>query len=89
MLGTTCRRIRRQVVPDSLAASMNVCSRNASVALRAIRPKAGMLKKDSAQMTCISLGPRPSAMASARTSAGNAISTSSTRMMTVSTAPPQ
>jgi len=68
---------------------MKVCPRSASVALRAIRPKAGMLKKDSAQMTCISLGPSPSAMASARTSAGNAISTSSTRMMTVSTAPPQ
>ena len=61
----------------------------ARVLLRAIRPKAGMLKMARAQITCSSLGPRPSAMASASTSAGNAISTSSTRMMLVSVIPRQ
>jgi hypothetical protein len=76
-------------VPDSRAASMKVCSRMARVPLRATRPKAGMLKMASAQMTCSSLGPRPSAMASASTSAGNAISTSSVREMVVSTGPRQ
>ncbi len=65
--------MRHPLVPDSRAASMKVCPRRAMVPPRAIRPKAGTLKKDSAQITCSSLGPRPSAMTSARTSAGKAI----------------
>ena len=90
MFGATCRsRIRHAGVPHSRAAAMNVCSRSRSVAARAIRANAGTLKNASAKIVLVLLGPRLCAIARVSTSDGNAISTSSTRMMTVSTLPPQ
>ncbi len=68
---------------------MNVCSRTRNVAAREIRANAGMLKKHSAQIVCTSLGPRPCAIATARTNAGNAITTSRSRMIVASRHPPR
>ena len=59
------------------------------MAPRAIRPNAGMLNTDSAQITCVSLGPSPSAITSASTRAGKAIRMSSTREITASAQPPK
>jgi cobalt-precorrin 5A hydrolase len=72
-----------------LGCDMNVCSRSCSVAAREIRAKAATEKNASAKIVLILLGPRLCAMASASTSDGNAISTSSRRMMIGSSLPPQ
>src|SRR5215471_9160104 len=90
MLGAMWRSSMRHVrVPHSLAAVMNVSSRSRSVAARALRAKMGTAKKQRARMVWPWPGPRLSAIASASTSAGNAISTSSPRMATASTIPPR
>ena len=68
---------------------MNVCSRSCSVAAREIRANAATEKNASAKIVLILLGPRLCAIASASTSDGNAMSTSSRRMMIGSRRPPQ
>ncbi len=90
MFGAMCRAMIRQPrVPARLAATMNGSPRIVSVAPRVIRPTVGMPNTDSAQITCISLGPSPSEITSASTRAGNAIRMSSTRESTASTQPPK
>jgi hypothetical protein len=90
MFGATWRsRMREPDVPDSRAARMNVCSRSCSVAAREMRANAGTLKNDSAKIVWSLLGPRLSAIASASTSTGNAIRTSTRRLTIRSTGPPR
>src|SRR5215475_717659 len=89
MFGTRWVNMIRQVrVPESRAATTNGRSRRLRAAARDTRAKAGMLKADSAQMTWISLGPSPSAIASTSTSDGKAMNTSRTRIRTASSQPP-
>ena len=68
---------------------MNGCSRRRSVAAREMRAKAGMEKNARAKMVLRWLGPRLCATARVSTNEGNAMNTSSTRMMMLSTAPPK